>query len=205
MRIFIDLFIKAVSSTNQTTALQLFNARRQRSGEKAFEYGLELKRLSTQCFVGLPPNTIDNLVLFRFLDGLAHPLKANLRLSMPKNMEEAMSNSLILEAQPRNDITMNNIRNQQPHNVSKREQRLTPYKGKLPVVRMYNPDRQDRRNNAGTQDRELQKQEKTQEKVSAVDLSNTKCYRCGKLGHIKARCPNSLNYRGQNFKDSGQK
>ena len=180
----IDTFITSISTSNLNTALVQFQNRKQRINERAFEYGLELKKLGGQCFVNVNRKTADSLILHRFIEGLQMPLRRELKISMPKDLEEAMNTSLILESgSGKPDITTNTnaISQQQPPLVMKRDLKYNNFRGKLPIVRNIRP--------------RLDNNEKKTE-ISAIDLSETRCFNCGTLGHIQKFCHKPRQARG---------
>ena len=204
----LDEFVTKISKSNINTALFQFQNAKQKQGETAFDHGLNLKRLATNCFVGVDQTTVDKLILHRFLESVTFPLREKLKISMPKTLDEAMNNSLVLEGNtPRTDptTTMNSIRQDRLNKdrqdgrdqiMQRRDMNFPRFQGKLPTNRAYNPNRK--------YDRAEQQQK--EDKVSAIDLNNVTCFRCKKLGHMARFCKeNRLNSSGQVYQDSSGK
>ena len=200
----LDLFVKQVSSSNMSISLSRFNSRRQRLTERGFDYGLEMRRLSTCVFGGLDKKVVDQIVMNRFIDGLSSPLREKVRSTIPLTMEQALHNTMILENSGMGtNVNTNNIR-QHPPPMKNKDVRLNRYPHKTPTVRLYRPpDRPtlERRNGQ----REGARNERTrEERVQAVDLSQIVCYACKKKGHYKRDCKETnLNYQRPGPKNYG--
>ena len=135
-------------------------------------------------------NGVDKLILHRFLESVNFPLREKLKISMPKTLDEAMNNSLVLEGNSlRTDptTTMNDIRMDRQNKdrqdrrdpvMQRRDMNFPRFQGKLPTTRAYNPNRKYDKTD----------QTPKEDKVSAIDLNNVTCFRCKKQGHMAKFC-----------------
>ena len=195
----VDEFVSQISTANMNQALYTFQNAKQRPQEKAFDYGLHLKKIAAGCFKGINKDMVDKLVLHRFLEGVNQPLKRELAISMPKDLSEAMSSSIILEGNSRRlDPTVANMVRQEPPIMHKKETKLPKYSGpRLPITRNIDPNRKFEKTGRNSFER--------RDKVQAIDLEQVMCWKCRKNGHMSRDCPqNSKNWAPKASNDTGQ-
>ena len=215
----IDAFVKSVSADNHGQIdLAIFNQRRQRFNEPPFEYSMALRQLILPAFTEtLSEEDRQKILLQKFIEGLHADLRAKIKISMPKNFEEAVMAAQILSEdgggyKPRFDYRKKESREpeeenndeslqvyQIPRSIGKREFNKTfvKYNGKLPrAPRTFKLEAP------------LGEKNRVTETVNTIEKEKTICYFCSGVGHIKRECEKftaHLNDRRAKFRDSGQR
>ena len=160
----LDQFSQAISQSTLESNMSLFQARKQHAHETPLTFSLELKRLCSLAFPNLLQETADQIILHKFLEGLAEPLRSKVQLSVPGTLQAAINNALKLD---KPSLRVANVematRGQQPPPLRARDLRPTQYRSPYPANRNIRPkyrqnDRQMDRQNDRQMDRQNDRQ-----------------------------------------------
>ncbi|XP_028417157.1 uncharacterized protein LOC114541434 [Dendronephthya gigantea] len=160
-----------------------FQARRRTPGEKLSELASNLSKMARKAFPGAPAEILDRLTMDRFIASLdSTDLRIRVREGNPKTFDECLSRAIQLEAIYEAEIGQNRGKSSRVQTVEKSaEMRISEMLTKQTAALEKAVNLLSERAKSGDGNSRNKPGFKSKGKIT--------CWKCGGVGHVKAKCP----------------